>query len=827
MSLQPETASTEKIDEATQEAEQEEDELPMAPRQFKRLTNRASSPQTVDRTERSTSPGLFVSSPIRPSPTKSIQNESASETELPPLKSDRFKALVERKRKERLAREAAEESRKAERRAQQEKLASELEQLQSDNEDNVSDITDDEGGRRLSQMARPTRKASRKAIEEMNQETQRMARSMQLAHEAKTRKKITKASLFERFNFKPATGIQTEPKTTSSSRPGTPDSDVAMQDVQTPPSSPPTVGKADAANGPNENASVSHINTEAQEEVTTAPVEAPVAVPRPKRQVRVRIPFKPTKSTAADSDDELEITRSAKDSINAVFNSIPLKKARNTQPLQALQMLAHLRSPGRDSNSKHTGMSPGELQDYLQHKVRQQAKVERDRRLETLKAQGVVIHTMEERERQMQEVEDIVAKAREEAQKIMQQERAEAKKERLEKGEEDPLGWDDSEDEEYEASADEHDEEASAIELSGSEDEDEDADMDDEDGQDEQAMTTDAQQKIDETTNINPIEEEDTDLPTWHRRPRKQTTVISDDEAEVEATPRPKATVHMTPGTTKTASPAFPTPVLRSAKKSFIPGLPVQGPAGLGLTQIFAGTMDDSQMSPAQGPTQSLMPDFDHFPDSNFSATAEVTVESMVLDSQREETQDTAQPIQLDLSQSQMRGLDSLLREESNTQISEMIEMSQDGGFQEHTPLKDRFLEVPTSTVDTVLANTQMDETRESPLARRGRLRRKIQSSALAMGDLTPSANKTAFDALRDGTKELKKKELVEEFNRKKSKAKEMIEEQAEESEDEYAGLGGADGEDSDDDSLASVEEIIDDTTNAQADADKLAAFYM
>ena len=54
-----------------------------------------------------------------------------------------------------------------------------------------------------------------------------------------------------------------------------------------------------------------------------------------------------------------------------------------------------------------------------------------------------------------------------------------------------------------------------------------------------------------------------------------------------------------------------------------------------------------------------------------------------------------------------------------------------------------------------------------------------------------------------------------------------MIEEQAEESEDEYAGLGGADGEDSDDDSLASVEEIIDDTTNAQADADKLAAFYM
>ncbi len=30
-----------------------------------------------------------------------------------------------------------------------------------------------------------------------------MSRSLQLAHEAKTKKKITKATLFERFNFKP------------------------------------------------------------------------------------------------------------------------------------------------------------------------------------------------------------------------------------------------------------------------------------------------------------------------------------------------------------------------------------------------------------------------------------------------------------------------------------------------------------------------------------------------------------------------------------------------------------------------------------------------
>ena len=37
----------------------------------------------------------------------------------------------------------------------------------------------------------------------MNRETQRMARNMQLAHEARTRKKVAKSVLFDRFNFRP------------------------------------------------------------------------------------------------------------------------------------------------------------------------------------------------------------------------------------------------------------------------------------------------------------------------------------------------------------------------------------------------------------------------------------------------------------------------------------------------------------------------------------------------------------------------------------------------------------------------------------------------
>ena len=74
----------------------------------------------------------------------------------------------------------------------------------------------------------------------------------------------------------------------------------------------------------------------------------------------------------------------------------------------------------------------------------------------------------------------------------------------------------------------------------------------------------------------------------------------SDDEEDdinpsdsVQNTPRPPHSVR-TPATNRFLgkSPAVPTSVLRSATKSFIPDMPVTGAVGLGLTQIFAGTMD-------------------------------------------------------------------------------------------------------------------------------------------------------------------------------------------------------------------------------------------
>ncbi|KAI1071228.1 hypothetical protein LB507_009734 [Fusarium sp. FIESC RH6] len=810
-----------------------EDETPVVRR--RRIRHIPSSPAARN-TSREPSPGLFVS------PAKSTQNNSDSDGDLPAIKSDKMAAQVRRLKEKKKAEEAAKEAKRAKQQ--------EIEQMASGSDG--SGITDDEGGRRLTQTERPSaRKASKKAIEEMNRETQRMSRNMQLKHEAKTRKKISKNSLFERFNFRP-TGVP-EPKAASSSRGPTPHSDVEMQDADTPPSSPPVSKEtADATEPVPETNDCDLPTIDSLAETTRLKldkgkgkaVEPPNEQKQPaqklKRRFRVKLP--PVKANAAmvDSDDELEITTTTKDKIRAVFDMVPVKKAQEHNSAQALRALAQVKSPGKEIRRKNDnhGMTHGELQMYLQQKARQQAKLERDRRLDMLKAQGVIIQTAEERERQMQEVDDIVAKAREEARRIMQTEQAAAKKEKKESGEVDPLAWDDSDDEEYQASADEADGEVSAIELSGSEDEgdDEDEEADGNPMVEGEAEDGESEASAGEEDDTTPIANQDVhddadELPVASKRRIRKPIVLSDDDEEdsVEMTPKskPQAAVHTSPTVPNTQSPTAPRSVLRSAKKNFIPGLPVQGAAGLGLTQIFAGTMDDSQVDVANGPTQSMMPDFDHFPDSNFSATMDEPMEDMIMDSQKGDTQKMTQGVNLDFSQSQLRSLDSLLREDS-TQISDAMDFTQDEGLQHQTPLKDRFIEAPASTVETTVVDHE-DPTQASPLVRRGRLRRRMDTSERIEETPEPTAaekSNSVFDVLKDGARQDKQKRIRAEFDHKNSKAKEMIHEQAEESEDEYAGLGGADGEDSDNESIASLKEIIDDAAGNDVDEAKLAAFY-
>ncbi|MBE3050029.1 hypothetical protein IMZ48_47515, partial [Candidatus Bathyarchaeota archaeon] len=202
-------------------SEDDDEDLPSTPPRRNR-TQRQPTPDSVAEASPSpSSPGMFVS----PGQKSVAGDDTEDDTALPKPKKNRFKALVDKKRREREAKEAEEEAKRAARPASYE-------------DDDSPGVTDDEAGHKLTQQARPrpTRKAGKKAIEEMNRETQRMERSMQLAHQAVTKKKITKEALFARFNYKHA-GAPAEAK--SSSRPSTPASDSEMKDVATPPSSPP------------------------------------------------------------------------------------------------------------------------------------------------------------------------------------------------------------------------------------------------------------------------------------------------------------------------------------------------------------------------------------------------------------------------------------------------------------------------------------------------------------------------------------------------------------------------------------------------------------
>lgn len=918
-------ASTENDNEDNgNDAEDEDDDDIRAISRPRKLTNRAirrsASPREASPamfksptkpTDREDSPDMFVT------PTKGgavAIDEVSSATN--PGRTARFQALVAKKREEARKREEEEQRKRAARLARQAETEEDDNDdddllMRDDADDAVSDITDDDGGRKLTQDARPARKASRKALEEMHRETQRMSRNLQLAHEAKTKKKITKASLFERFNFKPegaaaataavaatATSAAAAATPVISSRPTSPASprgDVDGNETDTPPSSPPVV----LAGEPLPKASTAPAQSDKGKGKAIAVEETIVA--KPKRQVRVRLPIQ-TNTVLVDSDsDGLEIVQSTKNRLDILFDNAPLKREKEHRSMQALRRLAQIGSPDKKRKQKETNdLTLGELQQNLQDRARHQAKLERDDRLERLRAKGIRVQTEEEREKEMAEVDDIVARARLEGEEIMQREKEAAKQAKKERkggandadSEADLLDWDESEDEED--GEDFVPEEEKDIELSGSEDEDEVDDVDAMDETVEGVLIDDAAESADETAEKSEDEKpEDSDneateaLPTSMRvRPAKRRNAVltSDDEDEDAALPRipalaeaktpaPKATFAKSPSgpNTNSDSPQVPTSVLRSATKSFIPGLPIAlgKPAGLGLTQIFAGTMaDDSQFAGSAsgfGSPLQFMPTIGNFAKPNLSqdgAKAATDEQDIIRSSQP--TQDWvkqvqeggytgSQAVKLDFSQTQAHGLGSLLRDVDPSQFSGFME-SQDMASQEYSPLKVRFIEHQASTVETVvLERTQaisLGVSRPQPEAlvqsslphrKKGKLFRKTHvatadkdeevandNGAEATGDIeaTAAAN-SAFGVMKDASATRTKQAAAKAFDRKRSKAKELVEEQAEESEDEYAGLGGADGEDSDNESLASVKDLIDDDQKVtEADNAKLAAFY-
>ena len=891
----------------------DDNEAPVVSRKRKIRVPRANTPQQSPRNH-SASPGLFVSPTVRRSATP-VDNASDSDG-LPtnPPANDRFKALVEKKRQERLAKEKQAAADKAKKLAEQQRQNAMLDEDEVD-----EDISDDNGGRRLTQQAKPTRKASKRAQEEISRETQRMSRNMQLTHKAITKKKITKASLFARFNYRTtdvAAEASSDPPRPTSSSSAAPHSDIEMP--ETPPTSPASHhNDLEKPEIPVDGSmALAEVEQEPEEEhlpdlqdaltglVPSPPkvldkgkgkaIEEPLSElpPAPlfkQRHVRVRPPKRANKTSGhEDSDSDLEIVsantpdaRARK--MNAIFDRVPEKKAKESTSLHALRMLAHLTSPGKHDSRKDmkSSMTTTEMHISLQQRARQQAARQREERLQALRDKGVIVQTAEEREKEMAEVEDLISKARREGEEIMKREKAAAKKERKANGEIDPLEGS-SDDEDWE-----EEKENSTEELSGSEndagdeeddEEDEELDEENETELDESAEATtsnamfddEAGETDDDEAEAEPspevqmseaddrAEDDEEELPAKQPRRIRKTNIISDDEDEEQLKETPSVPRTKSPNQLYAHSPGAPTSVLRSATKTFIPGLSVVGPVGLGLTQIFAGTMDESQMDPSPtvpnpesqevGHNDAMAflrrrpaPELPEFVPTMSNDTQDIVMDSQdvfghIPESQNDDSQ--TQPIQLEFSQSQVHGFDSLVHDPMATQLSEMPEATQDVGFQHMTPIRGRF-EAPPSTVDTVVLGPmrELEPVEETPIVKKkGKLRRRAPQVAALSDDEEAVEHSEAepevedlditdniFDVMRKASK---KKVIVDGFDKKKSEAKNMVHEQAEESEDEYAGLGGASDDESGGEEDAYVKEIIDDEGGKDVDEHKLAAFF-
>ncbi|KAL2441505.1 hypothetical protein ABEF95_015203 [Exophiala dermatitidis] len=895
-------ASTDMQQDVPMPSEHSEDEGPIMRRRL--LTKRKIKPMQsppAPRGSRSPSADTLPSlSAIRRDPSTTQQLHGSESEEGPrssPAGKSKFLALVEKHRRQRLEKEAEEAAKKAARLEAQksQETTGRLPRGSSpaDDSDEDSDIFGDDASEKLAKQARPSRKASKKAIEEMNRETQRITRNMQLAHQARTKKKITKASLLARFNFSTSASSRDqkspEPDShlvTGSSRAGS-DTE-ANKGHSTPPTSPmvadnttdrpktPTSQAVDTRHGSGSEAG-SEAGSEGEEnsfktgpkvdkgkgralsvepfpdiqQVLAAQPVDPLTVPS-LVQNSSDAPQKPTvkpfqskwsalalkNSEDDDTDSDLEVVTSRGEVRKyAAFEHLPRRKAKEAPSHLALRSLANLIG----SEERKSSMNAAQMEAALRKAARMQARQERQEKIEELKARGVMIQTAEEREREQQEVEDLLERARQEAVEIQKREKALAKKE----GTLSKDGLNDDEDDE--SDADFEDDEAE-ISLSG-EDEDREAEEDDEgEGEAEDAEDGDAEggalldAEADEEEDLEEGSQSDNaeaasrtggghDLDGLSvnraaRRIRTNRVLSDDDDDEDEEDLNAKPRSPQLPAPAKT-----PQSLSRSARKQ-IPGLQMSDDLPIGLTQAFAATMADSQSQLGQE-QDSLTMTMD-LPSPNIAMVPKLNrLDSVDMISDSQPASQT-QPLNVDLSFSQSQrdpqtpgtATGAAARQFTPSQAA-VFDPTQDNGYMMTPFAGNRFATEtplhpgPQSTIDTVLL---AEESQNSPIMqRRARLRRGHANSLESDEEQAAVADVSAFDVMRRATKRKER----EAFERAKSHAREIVDEAAEESEDEYAGLGGASDEDINDEENEEDRKMIDeDTQIGVGDEAKLAKLF-
>ncbi|KAJ6257887.1 hypothetical protein Dda_7676 [Drechslerella dactyloides] len=811
------------------------------------------------------------------------------------IEESKLVQLVNKRRQANKEKEAIEE---AKRRARQE--ASQP----ADNEEPIifDDISEGEPGKRPTKTKQPSvRKASKKAVFEMQAETQRMARNMNLQLTAPPRKKFPVADLWAKLGLKDPNAPRSEqaeksqPDALSSSIPNT-----SEVEQSSPPSSfttspkkatvvpertvaETTVEKMDSIITEGDDLpSLEQLMQESYAPKDTAPLDKGKGtvvdqdiemfdVPGDRKLGFQSIPkLDASKSTKAfptivpklsvqandDSDsDDLEIIPPP-----AITIAKPVPKS---DPLKDLRRLSKLNSPEskRKGRFGKNAAVPTDWLADLQRKAREQIKADEQERVNELRAQGIEVLTEADKEKEMFG-EDHIEKARQEARELKDRERREEARRRgvhladLTDDSENDGDWQEDE-------GDDDDLSGSDSEGSGSGEEDVESEAE---GEEQKAGSPTPGQREATPVRLSDMpkmmESDDEDAveraPTAAPRRQRARAVVKDDEDEDEKEEQPEALDSITHVPSSMQSPQKPAPFAG-----------MQASLPLGLTQMFDSSMEAESVPSSlanpkedapgvfaginpQGPVMGLTQMFESSMDSQTSDSGaqnrmdmlrqdvpdDLGISQIPLEPLKGNTQMQAQTqssmLDLAYSQSQVQyEPESMLQPmDISTQMSDYPDPTPDMGFQYNPDqAPPRFMQasqamdsesvsgkrrVPSGlTESTVIVSPETTpKPKKGRLIRRNRVGSEDEASEKAGSDseaALSASEKTApnaFDLLGK-----KAKKAAEVYDKKKSRAKDMFQEAAEESEDEYAGLGGASDEDSNDEDLSELEDLIDNET--------------
>lgn len=795
-------------------------------------------------------PASAARSTLFVSPARTTQNDSDDELPTRPtgMKS-KLAALVAEKRAERLEREAEAE---AERRLTSSDLPDEL-------VEGPEEPANPEIDRILSDAAKPTRKASKKALLEMDRETQRLARQQALAHQMKTKKTFSKNDLFASFNFRQNVGAAAQ-QARDSSGSSAPNSDAiegpGREPPSTPPSSPPTpldrqralveLGALSKMKPVREDSLQSLAEIEDDEELPdlssimnssrrakAAELESALAQVAsspgvPERGLRLaRLGKKAIAPSQEDSsDDDLEIVQSMPKHLRVFDKAKGNMKKHNTdsRAIHRLKHLAHLGGDdGQTGRRKHgksrPSINPNALEAQLRMRAKEQARALQLERIAELRAKGIEVQTAEEREREQEAFESLLEKARLDAVEIRKAEKAAAK---AENGGVD-VSADESEDEDYvdvsgseDGQANDENESNDMVDDAADEDEEEgeENEMDEEEleggelGERDEIPPPNGSQDAAETEAVVPTptrpaavnQLSPSQTPVVGRRSRKSRLIVEEDDedaSDAQGSHHLPVTAH-TPAQSQIDDPFA----------AFNFGGAGPGSSLMSPTQMFNATMQTPSQDIQQDsmdvlnrlvPTSSLVrpsPTFAVQPQSTQNWDSQ---HNNIPSSQLPESQQVQLAWETQAPETPVQGTHRVTS--ASATATPGWEPSQDPGLPNAwQAMPDLTREDSLQTLpDRDTQSTEPLRISESPamVPKRTRLARGRRPAVVESDDDDAERIQPGKDEKKDAFREMarKRKEALsaEEMADAEREAKQMMDEQAEESEDEYTGLGGDD----------------------------------